>query len=527
MRFAFLMPLHSRRILFLTMLVLPGVAWAGGGTFNVRQYGAFGDGTNMDTAALQKTIDAAADAGGGIVIFPPGRYLSGSLDLKSHVTVQMDGGATLLGSSRRLDYHKVNFHGLLLADRQRDIAICGKGMIDGQGTLLAADTERLWKEGRLPDAKEGQRPVLINFRDCTNVTVRDITLKDSACWVEDYRDCEHLTLENLTVRSIAALNNDGIDVDGCAHVVVRGCDIDSEDDGICLKSGDKACDDVLVENCRVRSSCNALKFGTASSVGFKNIICRNLEIYDTYISGIALEIVDGGEMENVRISHIRITNSSNAIFIRLGHRNVHGAVGSLHNVSLDDIAAEIPNRPPGQMNKFPGANPYHSPTLITASITGLPGHSVRDVTLKNITIVYGGIGSAPLTNHLRWDSLATVPECAKNYPESRMFGILPAWGFYCRHASGIRFDNITLRVQEKDYRPALVCDDVRDIALNGFHVGSAGSDPVMVFNDVQGASIRDSLAPPGTCSFVKTTGSTRDVQGTLKRVSKSAHRRAV
>src|SRR5208283_2144905 len=122
---------------------------------------------------------------------------------------------------------------------------------------------------------------------------------------------------NIKVRSLAALNNDGIDIDGCAHVAVRGCDIDSEDDGICLKSGDRACDDVMVENCRVRSSCNALKFGTSSVVGFKNVTCRNLEIYDTYSSAIALEIVDGGEMENVHISHIKITDSNNAIFVRL------------------------------------------------------------------------------------------------------------------------------------------------------------------------------------------------------------------
>jgi len=507
------MALYPLGILVMTMGVLPVAALGGDSTFNVRHYGASGDGTNMDTAALQQAIDAAADAGGGTVILPPGRYLSGSLGLKSHVTLQLDKGATLLGSPHRLEYHKVNFHGLLLADRQQDIAICGKGVIDGQGTLLAADTERLWKEGKLPDAKEGQRPVLINFRNCKNVTVRDITLKDSACWVEEYRDCEHLTIDNITVRSIAAMNNDGIDIDGCAHVAVRGCDINSEDDGICLKSVDKACDDVLVENCRVRSSCNALKFGTGSSVGFKNVICRNLEIYDTYISGIALEIVDGGEMENVRISHIKITDSHNAIFVRLGHRNVNGAVGSLHGVSLSDITAEIPNLPPDQMNKFPGPNPYHNPTLITASITGLPGHPVQDVTLKNITIVYGGIGSAPQPKHLRLDSLAKVPECANNYPESRMFGTLPAWGFYCRHAKGIKFDNVTLRVQGEDYRPSLLCDDVRDIELNGFHVGSAGSEPVIVLNDVQGATIRDSAAPPGASSFVKTMGSTRDVQG--------------
>ncbi len=484
-------------------MVVPIGAWADGSTFNVRQYGAAGNGTNMETAALQQAIDAAASAGGGTVIFPPGVYLSGSLDIKSHVTLQLDEGATLLGSPHRSDYRKVNFHGLLLADGQQDIAIDGKGVIDGQGEMLAADTEQLFKKGNLPDANEGQRPVIINFRDCTNVTVRDITLKNSACWVEDYRDCDHLTIENITVRSVSAKNNDGIDVDGCTHVVVRGCDIVSEDDSICLKSGDKACDDVLVENCRASSTCNALKFGTASAAGFKNIICRNLEIYNTQISGIALEIVDGGEMENVNISHVNITNSHNAIFIRLGHRNVRGPVGSLHNVTLDDITAEIPKMP----------EPDHRPALITTSITGQPGFPVQDVTLTNITILYGGIGSLPKPGVVDLGDLGRVPECSKIYPESRMFGTLPAWGFYCRHVKGIKFDNVTLRVQGRDYRPALVCDDGRGIELNGFHVETAGSEPVIVLNDVIGATLHDSAAPPDASGFVKTMGSTRDVQG--------------
>jgi hypothetical protein len=298
-------------------------------------------------------------------------------------------------------------------------------------------------------------------------------------------------------------------------VAVRGCDIDSEDDGICLKSGDQACDDVLVENCRVRSSCNALKFGTDSFVGFKNVICRNLVIYDTYEDAIALHIVDGGAVENVQISHIKITGSGNALFIRLGHRNVNGAIGSLRGVTISDVTAEILDRPRETMNKFPAGvgEKKHRPTLITSSITGLPGHPVQDVTLKDITLLYGGIGSAPQPDHPRLAGLDKVPECAAHYPQGSMFGVLPAWGFYCRHAEGIRFDNVTLRVQDKDYRPALVCDDARDIELNGFHVESAGSEPVIVLNDVQGATLRDSAAPPGASSFVRTMGSTRDVQG--------------
>jgi len=152
--------------LFWTLWILATVAAAaaastppGGLAFDVRQYGAIGNGVTVDTAAIQQAIDAAATAGEGTVFFPPGRYLSGSLDLKSHVTLQLDAGATLLGSPHRSDYRRVNFHGLILADKQEDIEICGPGMIDGQGTALAADTETLHNQGKLPSATESERPV--------------------------------------------------------------------------------------------------------------------------------------------------------------------------------------------------------------------------------------------------------------------------------------------------------------------------------------------------------------------------------
>jgi hypothetical protein len=297
-------------------------------------------------------------------------------------------------------------------------------------------------------------------------------------------------------------------------VVVRGCDINSEDDGICLKSGDQACDDMLVENCRLRSSCNGLKFGTASHAGFKNIVCRNLDIYDTYIAAIALEIVDGGEMENVRISDIKITDGSNPIFVRLGHRNVHGQIGSLHDVTISNVTAHIPNRPAGVFNKFPDATAHRGRrTLMTAGIIGLPGHPVRNVTLQDINLVYGGIGTEAKSGQPDLNSLATVPERTSDYPEISSFGILPAWGFYCRHAEGIRFTNVTLRVEGSDYRPALLCDDAQNIALDGFHVLSAGAEPVIVLNDVQGAVIQNSPAPPAATRFLQTMGSTRDVKG--------------
>lgn len=486
----------------------------GATTFDVRDFGALGEGKFADTVAIQKAVDAASAAGGGTVVFQRGTYLSGSIQLKSGVNLHLEKGAMLLGSQTRTDYFKLNFFALVWADDAEDISISGSGAIDGQGKKLAAGYELPVTQGNSwPDAREGERPVIINFRNCRRVAVRDVTLRESACWVQLYRDCDEVLIENIKVRTMAAITNDGLDIDGCKNVVVRGCDIDSEDDGICLKSSRRACDNVLIENCRVRSSCNALKFGTASFVGFKNIVCRNLVIYDTYLSAIALELVDGGVMENVQISNVQITDTSNPIFIRLGHRNSAGPVGSVSNVTLSNITAEIPNRPRSAMNKFPTAWRHRCQTLVTASITGQPGFPVRDVTLKNISIVYGGIGRAAQTNYLRWDNLDAVPERADSYPESTMFGILPAWGIYLRNAEGIRLENVTLRTKSADYRPALVADNVQDLQLEDFRVKSAGTEPVIVFRDVRSAVVTNSSAPAKSSQFIKVLGNTRDLRG--------------
>ncbi|MEN9991866.1 MAG: hypothetical protein RLZZ224_1568 [Verrucomicrobiota bacterium] len=487
-------------------------AWAeAAGNFSIVTYGAKADGVTLNSGFIQKAIDAAAAAGGGTVIVPPGRFLTGSFALRSSVTLHLQKGAVLLGSTNRMHYRKINFHGLILAHNQRNIAITGEGIIDGQGVELDQNTRKLHKEGKLPSDNEAERPTIIHFRKCDQVHVRQVTLLQSACWVQLYRECTNVLIENIKVRSCAAITNDGIDIDSCSNVVIRGCDIDSEDDGICLKSGPRPCENVLIEHCRVRSSCNAFKLGTASNKGFRNIVCRHLEIYDTYLSGIALEMVDGGILENISISHVRMKTTNNPLFIRLGHRNAPGPVGTLQQVTISDVVAEIPNRRRSEMNRFPSYWRHLCTTLITGSITGLPGHPVRGITLRNIDITYGGIGDQSLPGHQLLENLTKIPECAKNYPESKMFGVLPAWGLYCRHVEDLTMEHVRFRVSGKDYRTALLFDDVKTLRLQDCEVASVGREPLVVLHDVHDARLRHIKAPTASLRAVDQRGKNADV----------------
>lgn len=451
---------------------------------NILNFGAVGDGIHMNGPAIQKAINqAAASPGGGTVIIPAGRFLTGTIQLKSRVRLHLEKDAVLLGSTNLNDYQRLNFLALIMANGQHDLSITGEGTIDGQGKPIAESVREAIQPGKYPTAGEGKRPVIINFRKCRNVWVKGITLRESACWVQLYRDCDRVILENLTVRTMAAITNDGLDIDGCRDVIVRHCDIDSEDDAVCLKSSGRICENVLVEHCRIRSSCNAVKFGTASFGGFRNITCRNLTIYDTYISAITLQSVDGGIIDNVRISKVKITDTNNAFFIRLGHRNAKKPPGSVKNIVIEDVDVDLPDRPKSAMNKFPSYWRHQCTTLVTSSIAGLPGHPIQNVTFRNIRMTHAGIGPTHKPGQHRIEALNQIPEREDSYPECKIFGILPAWGFFCRHVEGITFEQVSLRVLGKDHRPALVADDVKSLRLVDFRAESSHSSHGVVLRN--------------------------------------------
>lgn len=497
----------KKRTGFLFMIVVflsvNGFAAGKGGFLSVRDNGAIGDGKIMDTRAIQKTIDAVAQGGGGTVYFPSGRYLTGTIVLKDAVTLNLDAGATLLGSKLLQDYpvmkpqirsYTDNYadRSLIYAENVRDIAITGQGTIDGQGDAYKQ------KEYMV-------RPFTIRFVGCENVSVTDVKMQNSAMWMQHYLACTNLVIRGITVNNFVAYNNDGIDIDSCRDVRISDCSIFSDDDGICLKSTTLSpCVNVAITNCVIGSHCNAIKMGTESNGGFKNIAISNCVVRSPQtfnliggvkrgLAGIALEVVDGGVMDGVTISNISMEGITSPIFIRLGNRarpytvnSPKSDIGILRNVLIQDIVGT-------------GAS------KTGCAITGVAERFIEKVTLKNIQLSFEGGGTL---------EEASRPVAAKpaDYPECTMFGALPSYGFFCRNINGLTIDGLRLSYDKIENRPALICDEVNDLTLNLVKSKPASTNvPVNVFNQVNGGRFMNSIAEQGTGIFLFIQSGSEDV----------------
>jgi hypothetical protein len=472
---------------------------------------AVGDGATMNTSAIQKIIDGCAAAGGGRVVIPAGTFLTGTLELRSNVELHLDAGAILLGSPLLGDYpvendpdptlpagdangtvqepHAPIELAMVRARGVHDVAITGAGIIDGNGK-----SPELSRPNDDP-----HRPRVLDFLQCRNVVVSDVTVRDSAFWVERYLGCLHVDVRGIHVYSHANFNNDAIDIDG-DDFLVENCTFDTDDDGICLKSNRRSpCENVIVRNCVVGSNCNAIKAGTAGTGGFKNIKIdhvtvqpaseHRLRAWKDTISAISLEVVDGGVMDGVTISNVTFTGVQTPIFIRLGNRGNGYAgerrpvpIGSISNVMLRDISGQCEG-------------------LIPSSITGLPDHPVKNVQLENLDLHCPGDGRKNIAD-------LPVPEAEKAYPENRMFGpSLPASAIYVRHVNGLDLQDVALGIRIPDVRPTVVIDDGRNVRMNKVQMSTPfGPQPAVRLVNAQRAFITDStLKGPATC-FVYVAG---------------------
>jgi hypothetical protein len=481
--------------------------------FDVREFGAAGDGRTLDSRAVNAAIDACNSAGGGLAYVPPGEYRCGTVVLKSNVTLYLEAGATILGSTDLADYNSlpgqqaepdVNARHLIFARDAENAGLAGPGRVDGQGPQFWVPSGRVvpppeesWRDVAIFDWKPLERPSpMLEFVGCRHLRVEDVRIENAPGWTLRLANCDNVVIQGIAIKNpVYGPNADGMDVIGCRNVFVANSLFETADDAICLKSesaygsGPRVSKNIVITNCVLTTCCNGLKFGTASHGGFENVTFSNCVIYneevnlrERVIAGIALEIVDGGWMEGIVISNVRMQRVRTPIFIRRGNRTPRpdGTPGTLRGIMIDNVHAT-------------GA-------ILTSSITGLPGFDVEDVTVSGIRIASDEAGKE------EWVS-REIPEMPAAYPEARMFGRLPAFGFYCRHVKGLRLRDLTLSGAAAETRPAITCDDVKDLDIRGLRTTKvASAQPVVKL--VQAAAVRltDCAAPDGAGIFLEAQG---------------------
>jgi polygalacturonase len=449
--------------------------------YNVQDFGASGNGTTLDTDAINKTIDAAFKAGGGTVYFPAGNYLSFSIRLKSNIILYLSAGATITAANmeehpgkydapepnvwgdslRYQDFGHSHFHNSLIwGEDLNNVSILGPGLIHGEG---------LQKWGK---TTPGLGNKAIALKKCRNVILRDFTVLHGGHFAILATGIDNLTINNLKIDT----NRDAIDIDCCRHVRVSDCSLNSpNDDALVLKASyalgyAAPTENVTITNCAVYGYdegtfldgtykttqktapdkgvvTGRIKLGTESNGKFRNITISNCTFQ--HCRGLALETVDGSMLENITVSNIVMDDVLNApFFFRLGKRMRGPAelkVGSFKHILIDNVMVTASNPQYGSM------------------LMGIPGHDVEDVVFSNIYIkIKGGA--------LKEKAAVSVPEKETAYPDPQEFGQIPAYGFYIRHAKNIRMHHITLEFENPDYRPAFILEDVKGAEFSDINV---------------------------------------------------------
>jgi polygalacturonase len=479
--------------------------------FDVTAFGAKGDGKTIDSAAINRAIEAAAAAGGGTVYFRAGNYLCYSIHLKSRVAIYLEQGAAIIAADPSAgavpgydlaepnqpwenyqDYGHNHWHNSLIwGEGLEGVSICGPGLIWGKGL------SRGWGAG--PKAEQpGVANKAIALKNCRNVLLRDFSILHGGHFGILATGVDNLTIDNLKIDT----NRDGMDVDCCRNVRIANCSVNSPwDDGICLKSSfalgyARATEMVTISNCLVAGSfeegalldgtfkrfaadakvprTGRIKFGTESNGGFQNITVSNC-VFDG-CSGLAIETVDGAIIEDVSVTNITMRDITSApIFLRLGARMrgpADTAVGVLRRLNLSNITCSC----------APGSR-------IGSILAGIPGHPIEDVKLSDITILHPGGGT-------KEDAQRQPAEKEKDYPEPNMFGTTPAHGFFIRHARGVEMEGIKIEHAGEDLRPAFVIDEVDGADFGRVKLTPTAGVSTFALSNVRDFSVYRSKAVP-------------------------------
>jgi polygalacturonase len=494
-----------------------------GNSFNVRKFGAKGDGKALDSPAINKAIEAAAANGGGTVFFPAGSYRSFSVRLKSNITLYFDQGSILLAASpadgdgkydapepnawdKYQDFGHTHWrNSLIWGENIENISILGPGLIWGKGLVRSGGQSRTQAQNDVlrdlkivrpeapfgypnprDDVEPGWGNKAISLKLCRNVIIRDVSILYGGHFAILATGVDNLTIDNMKIDT----NRDGIDIDACRHVRISNTTVNSPfDDGICLKSSHalgfpRATENVTITNCEVsgydvgtmldgtykreynryshNSPTGRIKFGTESNGGFKNITITNC-VFE-YSRGLALESVDGGLLEDVTISNITMRDITNApIFLRLGSRNRGPKEtllqGTLRRILISNIMV------------------YNADPKYGSIISGIPGNDIEDVRLSNIRIYYQGGGT-------KEQAALQPPEKETDYPEPVMFGEIPAYGFYIRHVRGLIITDVEVSSMKDDARPPFMLEDVKGADFHRVKAQKLPDSPFFVLKNV-------------------------------------------
>lgn len=436
------------------------------------------------TEAVQKAVDACYARGGGIVRFPAGEYVLSTVFLKSNVHIEIDEGAVIYGSDNFYDYapqeqvdypiyqdssHTYFHPSMFVAVGCENVCITGGGKIDMRS---------VWDEdGVRGEAIKHRGAKCIALKNCKNVEISHLEIYNATDLAVYFAGCENVDIYDIKMRVYI----DGISPDNSKNVRIYDCDVESGDDGIVFKSSYTLnrldiCRDMRVWNCKIKSRCNAIKFGTETNGGFENILIENIEIRQTRITGVSIESVDGAVIDGITVRNVKMVNVNAPIFIHVGKRMRGPAgreVGKIKNVRLENITAEGPYEPyeiiPWNYFSYKQNDVWQNPKIfgvaesfdgtketddwqMTSNICGLKESPLENITLKNVHLkLEGGVKE--------YDR--EVPEEAQDYPEVYVYGrILPAKGIYFRHINGLTVENVTVETYRDDKREDFVFDKV-------------------------------------------------------------------
>jgi polygalacturonase len=417
-----------------------------------RDFGAKGDGKTKDTVALQKAIDACAGKG-GMVRLHDGTYLSGTLRLKSDLVLHIDGTAQILGTQDDADYPRqeppldntqlINCRkALLYAENVSNLRVEGTGTINGNGNA----PHWLGPKTLHPEAT---RPMAFFAAKGKNISIKDITISHAAMWGLVNMEIDGLTIDHVSIDTLYEGNRDGIDVVDCHHVLIKDSTIASEDDSICLKTGSRyGVEDVVVKNCTVRSLiANAMKLGTASYGAFKNVTFDGITVQSADKAAMAVESVDGAAISNITFRNIGFKDVGSPIFIILGDRG-ETPKNDVRHIGSVDVHFE---------NITGSGMRYHWASPISGFVKAGTTYKLKNLTFDNVKITNkGGMGSVP----------ADPPEYVGQYPDPNLWGNMPAYGLFIRHADGVTLTNSTPLVAGGDARQGIVQRNVTGLTAN-------------------------------------------------------------